>query len=348
MRRFLLVAIGALVAGQHARAEVHSNVPPPAASMPPYRELAKLDGINVQGLAQDGAFVYVGVRDSRDTAATIFKIPKAGGLKVAIYTGPDLPGAMAAQPSGVYFTRATADGGVMVAPTGSGVSKRLDKVSGDAAVTLRTQGVTPVQEFQFLAPFDNLVVDGNQIFVSSTLAKVVGVLPKAGGKIRVIAMSDREITGLATQGKEVVFTTRDGRVCRVGKNGKGLAEVVAGRTMPHDVVAFRDDVAWAEGKLAGPANLVHFPRGAKVPVPLAFPAGVKQLSNLAVGGDVLWYVSADQWGTRRIAQVPVAGGPALERPGAFGIDAVVADAHAVYFIGLGKDGKYKYVGAFPR
>lgn len=344
MRKPLLAAFCALVAWQHARAV---SAEPPVEE--PYRELARLNGLEVPALAQDATYLYLSERGDHGDTATISKIPKAGGPKVAIYTGPDVPGAMVVTPSGIYYTRASLDGGIMFLPTGGRASKRLDKATGDAAVTLKTKGVTPVQEFQLAAPYDNLVVDGNQIFVSSTLAKVVGVMPKAGGRITVIGAPDGGVTGLTTQGKDVFYTTSDGRLCRVGKNGKGgITDVLTGRTEPHDVVALGGGVAWADGKLVGPGSLFHLPRGARAPVPLAFPPDSGRLSNLAVGGDVLWYVYADKWGSTRLATVPVAGGKAAARPGPFGIDAVVADAHAVYFVGIGKDGKYKYVGSVKR
>jgi hypothetical protein len=312
-----------------------------------YRELAQLEGLNVHGLAQDGAFVYVGVRTAKDQQATIYKVPKAGGPKVAIYTGPDLPGVMVARPSGVYFTRTTEAGGIMVVPIAGGASKRLD--TGDLAPAAELRAVGSKEPALTLrAPYDNLVVDGEQVFVSSGLAKMVGVLPRAGGSLKVLASPGSRVTGLATDKKTVYYATEDGQIRHVAKSGAAGGLDLKGRDAPHDLIAIENGLAWAEGKLIGPGSCFLAVRSAAGPRPIPFPDQWSQISSLAKSGDTLWFVFADRYQISRLAKAPLAGGPAVEQPGPFEVGPVVADAEAVYFVAVSKDAKSKYVGAIGR
>jgi hypothetical protein len=309
-----------------------------------HRELAQLEGLNVHGLAQDGGFVFVGVRTASGESATIYKIPKAGGPKVAIYTGPDLPGVMVARPSGVYFTRTTEAGGIMVVPIAGGASKRLDK--GDTVPDVQLAPVGPDKPaFSLRAPYDNLVVDGDQIFVSSGLAKVVGVLPRAGGEVKVLTTARARVTGLAADKDVVYYATEDGQLRHVSKKGGAGGVDMKGRNAPHDLIASENGLAWAEGKLIGPGSLFLAVRSAAEPKAIPLPGEWSQISSLAKSGDAIWFLFADSSRLYRLAKASLAGGPAVEQPGPFGVDAVVADAKTAYFVAVAKDGKNKYVGA---
>jgi hypothetical protein len=312
----------------------------------PARELATLEGLEVRGLTQDGAFVYVAVWTNSEKA-TIYQIPKSGGAKTAIYSGPDLPGVMVARPSGVYFTRATAEGGIMVVPIAGGTSKRLDW--GDATPNLEVRpvsGDTPVLSFH--APYDNMVVDGDQIFVSSSFVNVVAVLPRAGGKVKVLANPRAGVTGLAANGTALYYATDDGEIRHVARNGKAGGLDMSGRARPHDLIALSGGLAWAEGGPTGSGSCFFALRSAKGPKPVPLPGGWEGVRSPIKSGDSLWFIFADQYRIDHLAKAPLAGGPAAEQPGPFGVDFVVGDDNAVYFVAVSKDGKSKYVGAIGR
>jgi hypothetical protein len=312
----------------------------------PPRELATLEGLEVRGLAQDGAFVYLAVWTNSEKA-TIYKIPKAGGAKTAIYSGPDLPGVMVARPSGVYFTRATAEGGIMVVPLAGGASKRLDR--GDATPNLEVRPVGGDKPaLLFHAPYDNMVVDGDQIFVSSSYVNVVAVLPRAGGKLKVLANPRSGVTGLAANGTALYYATEDGEIRHLAKNGKAGGLDMSGRARPHDLIALDGGLAWAEGGLTGPGGCFLASRSAKGPKPVPLPGSWEGVRSPTKSGDSLWFIFADQYRIDHLAKAPLAGGPAVEQPGPFGVDFVVGDGDAVYFIAVAKDGKSKYVGAIGR
>ena len=105
---------------------------------------------------------------------------------------------------------------------------------------------------------------------------------------------------------------------------------------------YKGRLAWAEGKPTGPGRCFLLRDGGAAPVPL--PDVWSGIESLATSRDALWFVFADRHQTYHLAKAPLAGGPAVEVPGPFGVDAVVADAKTAYFVAL-KDAKNKYVGA---
>ena len=185
----------------------------------------------------------------------------------------------------------------------------------------------------FDAGFDRLVVDDTSIFVAGERRGEIGRVPRAGGKLKVLAR-EGGVTGLAVDGSNVYYTTTGGAVRRVAKTGGAVTTRASSRSTPHDVAVSGATIAWVEGKLSE-ANEIFVLHAGGAPEKLALPANAKEGRDVALVGGDAFFLAQDQYGLTHLAYATLASnGSSTTVAGPLAPSDFVVDGRTLYFIGL--------------